>query len=124
MRVVAWMLLTVNQCNSIHRIVLHVSIFVASHDQLLLSTLQPDRSNILRPLLRDIDISQILLVILFMPGLLPLLLNLRQIMLRVLNRIVQIDVLSFVDRWLLFWLGSLTIGVFWIVTLRINKIIL
>ena len=55
------MLLAVDECDSVHVVMLVVvSILVSSHNQLLLSALQANRSNWLVSFLRNIDICHIL----------------------------------------------------------------
>lgn len=63
MGVVLVLLLSVNQRHSIYIIILVMVVLVSSHDQLLLCSLQADRSDGLGTVARDIDISHVLIPI-------------------------------------------------------------
>ena len=60
-RIVLWLLLAIDQGNSIHIVILMMIVLVPPHDKLFLSSLEANRSYRLGTIARNIDVSHILI---------------------------------------------------------------
>ena len=71
-RIVQWMLLAIDQCHAVDVVVLVVvGVLVATHDQLLLCSLQTDRAHWLVALGASVDIRHVLAAYLIIVPLVP-----------------------------------------------------